>query len=203
MKLSGMLIWIVVFVVFSLIKNSAKKADKNRTVNSQPDNQGGDRDPLQNFFHQLNGGENRARSTKQDNVSHANVSSQKVKSVEDFFKVTNTDPKKNIQPKRRVRVVNPRVVTQKEVEHFVPKPNAVEEAKPYGMEDDLTAQKASDKFDSEVNKVYTVGKENAIEDFGQKKSMKMIDLKLDEKHLKHAVVWAEILKKPRALKQWH
>jgi hypothetical protein len=198
MKFSGFLIWVVILVVFSIVKNMAKKTENNKTVRGQPDNQGG-RDSIQDFFNQLNGGATTARSTQnRDSGSNENALSQKAKSVEDFFKTTNTAPKENIQPKRRVRVVQPSIVKKEEIEQtFVPQPKVIEPTS-YDIEYNHGTEDTDDKFNSEVGRAYTLGKENAIQDFGH-----MIDSELDEKHLKHAVIWAEILKKPRALKPWN
>ena len=193
MKLSAGVIWVVFFVVFSIIKTIAKKAEQSKgNNNNQSSNSGGA--PLQNFFNQLNN----VKTTKT-----ANSPKPEVKSVEDFFKVkTRVKNQKTqlIRPQKLKKQKSVKVDAKKSAQVF----KSAVKRDPFKIAEEEPCCDAPDVisvFSEEAHafKSKTVGAEGSVDCFGDEVCNKHKYEFTDRQQLRQAVVWAEILKKPKAL----
>jgi hypothetical protein len=194
MKLSVSIIWVVFFVVFTIIKGIAKKADKSRgNANTSTPDSGG-KDPLQDFFNQLN------------NVKTAKTTSSpkpEVNSVEDFFKVTTREKNKKTQ------LIKPQKLKKKKLVKVEPKKSAqvfksAVKRDPFKIAEEESCCGAAEVisvFSEEEHafKSKTIGEEGSVDKFGDDVCNKHRYEVKGQDQLKQAIVWAEILKKPKAL----
>ncbi len=191
MKLSPIIIWIVFFAVFSIIKSLAKKAEQSQSKNNTAPNNGSD--PLQDFFNQLDN----VKTTK--SVSNTKP---EVKSVDDFFnkpRVKNQSMRKKvIQKPKEQKYANKDKEKKTQVFASAARrdPFKIAEQKSFRDSPDVISV-YSEEERAFKNKI--VGEEGSVDHFGDKVCNKHKYKFTNFKNMKQAVVWAEILKKPKAL----
>jgi len=191
MKLSAGIIWIVFFAVFSIIKTIAKKAEQSKGNNNKQSSNSG-KDPLQDFFNQLNN----VKTTKT-----ASSPKSEVKSVEDFFKVKTRVKNQKMQLKRSQKPKQQKSAKAKESAQVF---RSAVKKDPFKIAEEEPCCDAPDVisvFSEEAHafKSKTVGEEGSVDYFGDDVCNKHKYEFTDRQQLKQAVVWAEILKKPKAL----
>jgi hypothetical protein len=195
MKLSPIIIWIVFFAVFAIIKSLAKKAEQSQAKSNTPSNDGND--PFQDLFNQL------------DNVkttNSVNSPEHEVNSVEDFFNqlkpknqsMQRKNPQKPEQPKyKKVKEAAKAAKHNAQVFASADRKNQfkTEEQKSFrDPQDVITATEEEHAFKDKI-----VGEEGSVDHFDDDAGKKNKYEFSERQNLKQAVVWAEILKPPKAL----
>lgn len=212
--IAGLIFWVIFFIFISIVKNSAKKADKsNRKVPPHPPKDGVD--PLQDFFNQINNvsrkvntssgrtgvsvGTDRKSSdfTVRRSAGSAGRSSvhehrSNVESVEDFFKVS----KKMKTFQEPVRSIQKNIPKKSEKISVDVQDNISEETIDEKASINSYSYKDNSASDSEA---YSKKERIKVENLSQESMLS--DNKFDMRKIKQAVIWAEIIGKPKALQK--